>query len=517
MIAKPPLKAGAPHSATVHGEGWPAPPQQPLKVLFATPECAPWVKTGGLGDVSGALPAALNALGHDTRVLLPAYPALRPLLPTATAAVDLQAQGPWPAARLALVETPGLPLWLLDCPGLYDRTGGPYGDPSGKDFHDNAPRFGFLSHVAARLSSGDSPWPDWRADVLHGNDWPCGLAPAFLGRMPGPRAATVFTIHNLAFQGMFPPSLASALDLDPSWLTLDGLLHWDRLSLLKAGLQFSGGITTVSPTYAQEIQQPELGFGMDGVLRARSSRLWGILNGIDTAVWNPAADASIAQPYTARTLRRKADNKADLQQRLGLQRDDGALLFGLVSRLTGQKGIDLVAANLPWLLARGAQLAVLGSGDPELEDRLTRAAREHPSQVAVRIGFDEALAHRIEAGADAFLMPSRFEPCGLNQMYSQAYGTPPIVRATGGLADSVVDADEAPDQGTGFVFADATPNSLLQAMQRAWHAYRHKPSWSALQRRCMSRDFGWKSSARRYADVYSKLGMGPVLSPKEKT
>jgi starch synthase len=483
---------------------------EPLKIVFVTPECAPWVKTGGLGDVSGALPAALNALGHDVRVLMPAYPAMKPLLPQAQTHIDWPAEGPWPAAKLALVDSGrGFPLWLLDCPALYDRAGSPYGDETARDFDDSARRFGFLSHVAARLSAANSPWPGWQADVLHGNDWPCGLAAAYLQRLPGPRAVSLFTIHNLAFQGMFSLGLSASLAIEPDWLTLDGLLHWDQLSMLKAGINFSDAVNAVSPTYAHEIQQEALGFGMDGVLRARSPHVHGILNGIDTTVWSPQSDPQLTQPYDTHTLERKAANKLALQTRTGLQREAGAMLFGLVSRLTEQKGIDLVVHNLPWLVARGAQLVVLGKGDAALEAQLQQAAEQHHLQVAVHIGFDESLAHQIEAGADAFLMPSRFEPCGLNQMYSQAYGTPPIVRATGGLADSVVDHDADPGAGTGFVFADASSDALLQAMQRAMHVYRDKPAWRALQQRGMQRNFGWDASARRYVALYEAYRRWP--------
>lgn len=487
-----------------------------MNILFVTPECAPWIKTGGLGDVSGALPAALHRLGHDARVLLPAYAALQPLLDAPVSVHALPSEGPWPEARLVQVPGAGFPLLLLDCPSLFvdPITGGgsPYGGAGdGADDAGVAKRFAFLSHVAARLCTEAQALDGWCGEVLHANDWPCGLAPAYLRRLqqhaPSAthRAASLFTVHNLAFQGSFDTALAPSLDVPHEWLGLDGALHWDRLCFLKAALKFSDAINAVSPTYAQEIQQPELGFGLDGVLRARTHDLHGILNGIDTHTWNPATDTLIARAYDATTLDRKAVNKEALQARLGLKADPKAMVFGVVSRLTAQKGLDLVVDNLPWLLARGAQLAVLGQGDAALETALRDAAAAHPQQVAMGVGFDESLAHLIEAGADAFLMPSRFEPCGLNQMYSQAYGTPPIVRATGGLADSVTDHDSAPGAGTGFSFADATANGLLQAMQRAHLAFRNRPTWMSIQRRGMTRRFGWERSAQLYVTLYGRL------------
>ena len=483
-------------------------PAAPLKILFVTPECAPWIKSGGLGDVSAALPAALGALGHDVRVLMPAYRALAALVANATERVPLAAQGVWPAASLVAVKAEGFTLWLLDCPGLYDRPGSSYGDEQGRDHADNAVRFAFLSHVAARIASAASPWADWQAQLLHANDWPAGLACAYLQQMPEPRAASVFTIHNLAFQGNFARELAPSLGLPESWLNVEGVLHWNQISMMKAALRYADAMTTVSPTYAREIQQEPLGFGLDGMLRWRASALHGILNGIDMQVWNPATDALIAAPYDAGYVASgKRANKAALQARMGLRGDPGALLFGVVSRLTEQKGIDLILDNLPWIVSQGCQLAVLGGGDAGFERRLRDAAAAHPAQIAVHIGFDEALAHGIEAGADCFLMPSRFEPCGLNQMYSQVYGTLPVVRATGGLADSVRDADGG--EGTGFVFEEATAADLQQAMSRACRSFHSGGAWRALQARAMAQQFGWHASAMRYEEVYRRVVAAP--------
>lgn len=473
----------------------------PLNILFATPECAPWVKTGGLGDVCGALPQALTALGHEVRVLMPMFEALAPLASQAQQCIELPAQGPWPAARLLLVQAQGLMLWLLECASLYDRPCGPYLDGNGRDFIDNAERFGFLSHVAACLASTQSPSPDWPVDVLHGHDWTTGLAPAYLHRDAGRRAVSVMTIHNLLFQGPFPADMAAQLDIPASWLSIEeGLLHWDHINFLKAGLRYADMITTVSPTYAREIQQEAQGCGLDGMLRLRSRDLVGILNGIDTTVWHPCTDPLIAAPYDAKNLDGKALNKSALQQRMGLAAEPGTMLLGLVSRLTSQKGIDLVLAGIPVLMTMGCHLCVLGTGDPALQEALTRAAADYPGRMAVQIGFNEELAHLIEAGADAFLMPSLFEPCGLNQMYSQAYGTPPIVRAVGGLADSVT--DDSDNNGTGFTFDEPLAPAFLQAVQRARMTFDDPRRWQALQQRAMARDSGWASSARHYAAVY---------------
>lgn len=473
-----------------------------LKILFVTPECAPWAKTGGLGDVSGALPAALKELGHDVRVLMPAYRSLAALAHEGLQRTTLPAQGVWPQADLVQVPTPSFGLWLLDCPALFGLPGGPYGDEQGIDHASNAERFGLLSHVAARIASGASPWKDWRADVLHANDWPTGMAAAYLKRLPGPHARSVFTIHNLAFQGNFPPERQAALDIPDEWMQVEGegLLHWDRISMMKAALRHADVITTVSPTYAREIQQEALGFGMDGMLRTRTRDLHGILNGIDTRVWNPVSDTLIPVRYGAGCLADKAANKEALQAELGLAVAPQAPLFGVVSRLTGQKGIDLILDNLPWLVKQGAQLVVLGSGEERYEQGLADAAAASPASVAVRTGFNEKLAHWIEAGADAFLMPSRFEPCGLNQMYSQAYGTLPIVRATGGLADSVRDASAA--DGTGFVFQEDSAQALRETLMRVLRSYKKPAEWRSLQQRAMAQSFGWPHSAGHYVALY---------------
>jgi starch synthase len=481
-----------------------------LRVLLATPECAPWVKTGGLGDVSAGLPAGLAACGLDVRVLLPAYRAvLAATAAHARALVSFAASGRFPAARLLEAPLPsGVPAWLVDCPALYDRDGGPYQDPAtGHDWPDNALRFAALARVAALLAGDASPLP-WRPHALHCNDWQTALAPAYAHFAGGARAATVMCIHNLAFQGLFPPATAVEVDLPAAACSIDGAEFHGRLSFLKAGLVYADAITTVSPTYAQEIQREPLGFGLQGLLAARAGRLHGILNGIDEEAWNPATDALIARRYDAARLEAKRDNKLALQQRMGLLTDADLPLFGFVGRLTHQKGVDLIAEAAPRIAAAPAQLAVLGAGERELGTTLWALARGHPRAVAVEIGFDEPLAHLIEAGADALLMPSRFEPCGLNQMYSQRYGTPPVAHATGGLCDSIVDCTPATLAGgtaTGFLFREPTPEALLAAVARAIAAYRDPAIWPALQRNGMARDFGWRASAKRYIALYRSL------------
>jgi starch synthase len=480
-----------------------------VKVLFATSEIAPWVKTGGLGDVAAALPPALRALGCDVRVLVPRYPALRAAFPAAEHLVHL----PWmgghlPGADVYVAQPEGsFPFLLLDCPMLYDRPGNPYLGPEGHDWLDNHLRFGLLSRVAARLASMATPL-DWRPDVLHCHDWQTGLAPYYLRFHESGGAATVMTIHNLAFQGVFPPQLLDELALTGADWHIEGVEYYGLISFLKAGLRHADALTTVSPTYAREIQTDTEGMGMQGLLRARADRLTGILNGIDDTVWNPALDPHIAMRYDRDHLDAKRRNKIALQREMGLAERDDCPLFGVVSRLTHQKGLDLVAEIGAALVGLPAQLAVLGSGDRALEAAFRALAQRHPGQVAVTIGYSEPLAHRIEAGADCFLMPSRFEPCGLNQMYSLAYGTPPLVRATGGLADTVTHytpAGLADGSANGFVCQAATAEAILGTARAAAALWQDKASWRQLQRNAMAGDFRWAGPARQYLELYASL------------
>jgi starch synthase len=461
-----------------------------MRVLFVTSECTPLTKTGGLGDVSAALPGALRAAGIDVRVLIPGYP---PALRTPfTEAGGLRALG----FECRLLEgrlADGVPVYLLDSPRLYERDGGPYQTSAGEDWPDNAVRFGVLSRAAALIGQGLGPLA-WRPDVVHCNDWPSALAPAY-----GLQAASLLTIHNLAFQGNFSPEVSSLLDLPHGVYTPERAEFYGRLSFLKAGIAFSDAITTVSATYAQEIRTDEFGCGMQGLLQRRKADLHGIVNGIDVREWDPANDLRIEQPYDAGSLELKRANKAALQRRLGLRADPAIPLLGIVGRLTHQKGIDLVASAADEIAALPAQLAILGKGEREHEIAIAACAARHPGSIAAAIGFNEDLAHAIEAGADVFLMPSRFEPCGLNQMYSQRYGTLPVARATGGLVDTILDGE------TGFLFQRAESAALMAALRRALDAYATPARWREMQRAAMARDFSWAEAARQYAGLYRRL------------
>lgn len=473
-----------------------------MKVLFVTSEIAPWVKTGGLGDVAGALPPALRQAGVDVRVLAPYYPALQKDFPEHKAPIiaslgSFGAHFSGSALREATAPD-GTPLLLLDCHAYFSRPGNPYLGPEGHDWLDNHLRFGLLSRVGAWAGSDECFLP-WRPDILHCNDWQAGLAPAYLQLLPGGRAHSLISVHNLAFQGLFGQQALHELGLPAGAWAMHGVEYYGHLSFLKAGLHYADFITTVSPTYANEIQTDAEGMGLSGLLRDRKGRLAGILNGIDTTAWDPARDPHLAVPYSAKRLKAKARNKAALQSELGLAVRDDIPLLGVVSRLTHQKGLDLVAAIQQQIADLPAQLAVLGSGERKLEEAFHRIAEHHPGHFASRIGFNEGLAHRIEAGADIFLMPSRFEPCGLNQMYSLRYGTPPVVRATGGLADTVIDGVN------GFTFAEPTAEALLGAIRRAVSAWHDKPTWKRLQTDGMARDVGWSNPASQYAAIYGKL------------
>ncbi len=474
----------------------------PLCVLFVSSECAPWSKTGGLADVSAALPAALRTHGVDVRVMTPAYQSA----PTSEAreAGQFPATAHFPAARLLAAPLPNdVPALLLDCPQFYARDGGPYQNDAGEDWPDNAQRFALLCRIAARIAIAGTG-SGWRPDVVHCNDWQTGLVPAYLQFATGAHAATVFTIHNLAFQGLFPARVVEEVELPPASFTVDGLEFYGQCSFLKAGLSYADALTTVSPTYAAEIQEQAHGMGLHGLLARRRNALTGILNGIDTAQWDPARDPHIARNYDATSLEGKATNKRALQRRAGLPQSEAPVL-GLVSRLTAQKGVDFVLEIGRALAEIPAQLVMLGRGDPRYEREVAALAHACPRHVSATIGFDEPLAHMIEAGADAFLMPSRFEPCGMNQMYSQRYGTAPIVRATGGLADSVEDFSAATGAGTGFVFHEQNAAAFLAAIRRSIEIHRDKTCWRRLQRNGMARDFSWKASARRYLEIYQQV------------
>jgi starch synthase len=479
-----------------------------MRVLFVSPEIYPMAKTGGLGDVSAALPAALAAEGVDVRLIMPAYPTARdavvdakPMRPLG----DFGALGPAGAIE-AMTPDSALPIWLIDSPDLYDRGGGPYHDDAGHEWPDNFERFALLSRAAARLSSSSSPF-DWSPDVVHANDWQTGLVVALL--LPQPwRPRLVFTIHNLAFQGSFPRERFALTGLPEELLGVAGIGHGEGFSLLKAGVELADWVTTVSPTYAREIQTPQFGAGFETILAARADSLSGILNGVDYGVWNPARDPHIAAPYDASDLSGKAACKAALTTAFGLAAAPRAPLFGIVSRLSEQKGLDLVPAAMEAALAAGARLVILGRGDAGIEQQFRDLAARRPDAVAVRTVFDEPLAHAVEAGADIFLMPSRFEPSGLNQMYSMRYGTPPVVHRVGGLADTVVDADVASlhdESATGFVFDAPTATAFEQAIARALSLYSDADRWRSLQQTGMRADYSWTRSAHAYLDLYHAL------------
>lgn len=488
-----------------------------MQVLFVTSEIAPVIKTGGLADVSAALPAALYSMGVDIRVLLPGYPQVLKSLLQLQVAVDFCDYPPsgfteLPPSRLLFDVLPnGVPLYVFDCPEMYMRGGGPYQDEFGHDWDDNAQRFGLFSKVAALLGSANTPLK-WKPDVVHCNDWQTGLTPAYLQYAKAP-APCVMTVHNLAFQGIFPSSLMPELDLPWDCFRFDGVEFFGDLSFLKAGLSYSKHITTVSPSYALEIQTKELGFGLQDLLVYRHETLTGILNGIDMDEWNPSADSYLDKNYNAEDLSGKLANKLALQKRMGLKQDPEIPVFGLVSRFANQKGLDLVLEIAEKLIALPAQLVLLGSGDADLQKRALLLAHQNSGKIAAYVGFEEGLSHLIEAGADIFLMPSRFEPCGLNQMYSQRYGTPPVVHATGGLIDTVVDCDvETIALGTasGFVFDEIDAATLLTTVQRAVDAYQNKKIWRALQKNCMLKDFSWKKSAQSYLEIYTQLKLKPT-------
>lgn len=484
-----------------------------MKVLFVASECVPFVKTGGLADVVGALPAALAALDVEVRVLLPAYPAVAAALPRKAKTVVF-GNLPGGRARLLAAKAKGFDLLALDAPQLFDRPGNPYLGPDGKDWPDNHLRYGALCRAAARIAMEGIG--GWRPDLVHAHDWQGGLVPAYL-KLDPPKAAarpkappppTVITIHNIAFQGLFPAAVRSELGLPDSGFTHSGFEFFGQLGFLKAGLAYADRITTVSPTYARELTTAEFGMGLEGLIAHRRAALTGILNGIDLDVWNPESDPAIAAPYAASRPAAKARNRVALAERFRLDAAGDGPLFCVVSRLTRQKGLDLLLDVLPRLLARGARLAVLGSGDADLEKAFAAAARDNPGSVGVVIGYDEPLSHLMQAGADAILVPSRFEPCGLTQLYGLRYGTLPVVARTGGLADTVIDANEAAllaGVATGFQFAPVTAAALGDAIERACDLFADRKRWTAMVRRAMKHPVGWETSAAAYAKIYRAL------------
>ncbi len=492
------------------------------KILFIASEAAPLVKTGGLGDVVSSLPATLKELGHDVRLVLPAYRTiladLQPLTMVATIDMGLEY-----SIRILQSTMPdsSVPVWLIDSPTHFDRDGGPYIDINGDDWPDNAERFTLFSLVAERIALNQAKL-NWQPDIVNCNDWQTGLVPALLAAHT-PRPATVFTIHNLAYQGIYSHDtfkfLQQRLQLPERLWSIESMEFHGMFSFMKGGLIHADILNTVSPTYAEEICTTEFGYGLEGLLTYRREQLFGILNGTDYTTWNPATDPYLHSNFDIYSIEKKLENKKVLQNHFKLPIRTDIPMLGMVGRLVEQKGCDLVLAILDELLNKhDIQFVVLGSGEKKFESAFSQIAKYFSEKIAVQIGFSEKLAHRIEGGCDMFIMPSRFEPCGLNQLYSLRYGTVPIVRRTGGLADTVIDADVDLAQANGFSFSDQTPVTLLNTIERALLVFKDKTRWTTLVQQGMNADYSWNHSAQQYVDIYDKalaqknsLGLPPAI------
>lgn len=475
-----------------------------IEILSVASEIYPLIKTGGLADVTGALPAALRSHGVNTRTLVPGYkPVLKALRSgRSVATFDDLFGGP---TRLIAGRARGLDLIAIDAPHLYERDGGPYGDPDGHDWPDNWARFAALSWVAAEIARG--ALKDYAPNVLHAHDWQAALAPVYIAYGPKTDVKTVLTVHNLAFQGQFGAEVFAKLRLPDRAFTMDGIEYYGGVGFLKGGLQCAHMLTTVSPAYATEIGTTEFGMGLDGLINARRDHLVGIINGIDLDAWNPGADPALAKTFRVNSVHQRIKNKVALAKRLGLKTSAGPL-FGVVSRLTWQKGIDLLIENIDELVAQGGQLGILGSGDSGLEGALWTAAQRHRGNVAFVEGYDEELAHLIQGGADAILVPSRFEPCGLTQLFGLHYGCIPVVSRVGGLADTIIDANQAALEAgvaTGIQFSPVDAPALAEAIRRTIKLFADDKVWKRIQRRGMRTDVSWDASAARYAELYAKL------------
>ncbi|WP_241290097.1 glycogen synthase GlgA [Burkholderia stabilis] len=483
-----------------------------MRVLHVCAEVYPLLKTGGLADVTAALPQALGALGCDARLLVPGFPAIRHGAANPRLVATVGARFGVDPVALYRGTLPGndVVVYFIDAPALYDRPGGPYGDPCDSPYLDNDRRFALLGWMAARLADGLDP--GWQPAIVHGHDWHAGLAPAYLRaseRETGRASArSVFTVHNLAYQGVFPAQRFADTGLPPDFFDIDGVEFFGQYSFLKAGLYYSDKLTTVSPTYAREIQHADQGCGLDGLLRHRAHDLHGILNGVDDAVWNPASDRHLAACYDVGALAGKLTCKAALQQMTGLTVQRDAPLFGVVSRLAEQKGLHLVLDALAEIVERGGQFVLLGSGDPMLERAFQNVAACRPESIAVIIGYDESMSHRVIAGSDVIMVPSRFEPCGLTQLFGLRYGTLPLVRCVGGLADTVVDCsleNLADGSATGFTFDSFDPSALNMAIRRAFALYQRQADWQRAQGNAMRMRFGWNDCAMRLLSVYDRV------------
>jgi starch synthase len=485
-----------------------------MRVLFVTAEAFPLAKTGGLADVSRALPIALRRQNLDVRLLMPGYPRAYMRIENPRIVGKIEPMLGISDATLITGKFPDadLPVWLIDSPTLFRRDGGLYQDKEGKAWPDNALRFAFLAHAAARLAMG-SPEIGWRPDVVHANDWHAGLLPLLLSLERGPRPSTVFTTHNMAFQGNFAAEWMPKIGVPEAYFTAAGIEFFGQVSFLKAGLRYADRITTVSPTYAAEILTPEFGCGMEGVLQDRRNDFVGILNGIDDSLWNPASDATLPRCFRESDISGKRVCKTALQQEFGLPVDPDTPLIGFVSRITHQKMADVILETLPWLAEQEAQFVAVGEGDPAMEAAFDQAKELYSGRVATVTGYDEPLAHKLQAASDILLAPARFEPCGLTQLYALRYGTLPVVRRTGGLADTVVDATAASiadRTATGFVFDEATRDALIAAVKRALALYREPLTWRRLQLQAMAQNFSWNASASKYAALYSAASGLPV-------
>ncbi len=482
-----------------------------MNILFVTSEAFPLIKTGGLADVSGALPKAIQALPQhsgSSRLLIPGYSAVLSKLRDVQTFAELVALGQHCNLVIGKMPDSELEVIAIQNAFLFERNGGPYNDGAGNDWLDNPLRFGVLSRVASILASANSPLPDWKPDLVHCNDWQTGLTPAYMKLVDHSPAKSILSIHNLAFQGNCHPGWLTTLGLPEDSLQINGLEYYGQISFLKAGVFYADKLSTVSPTYAKEIQTEAYGFGMQGLLKTRADDLIGILNGIDANEWNPEKDTHLVKHYSKTRLAGKNLIKAYLQQQLGLHVDATAPVLGVVSRLTYQKGLDLLPEIIPELVQAGCQFAILGSGEKPLEAAFNDMATRYPTQVSVTNGYHEHLSHNIMAGADMFIMPSRFEPCGLNQLYGLAYGTPPIVTRTGGLADSVCDTNELSinnNKATGFVLENVSSLSLLVTIQRALSVWKEAATWKKIQINGMKQDLSWESRAISYLALYNSI------------
>jgi starch synthase len=473
-----------------------------MQVLSVTSELYPLVKTGGLADVTGALPGALKSLGVAMRTLVPGYPAVMTALEAPVIVHTFPNLMGGPATLLSGMAK-GLDVFVLDAPHLFNRAGNPYLGPDGKDWPDNAQRYAALSEVAADLARG--AFGSYKADILHVHDWQAALAAVYTRYRGGPK--TVITVHNIAFQGQFPAGYFNVLNLPPQAFAIDGVEFYGNVSFLKGGLACADAITTVSPTYANEICTADYGMGLQGLLQSRRTVLSGIVNGIDTDVWNPQTDKAIAAHYSVNAMANRVLNKRAIEKRFNLDAGDG-ILHGVVSRLTWQKGLDIFASLLDWMVGTGARLALIGTGEPAIEDAVKAAAQRHPGRIGVSTAYDENLSHLVQAGCDTMLVPSRFEPCGLTQLYGLRYGCVPVVARTGGLADTIIDANDAAlaaGVATGIQFSPVDGVTLQNALARTQTLYENRIAWANVQARGMATDVSWNRSAAAYAALYKSV------------